>query len=168
MRYFTVLFFVLTISCSVMNKEKFVTLSTLDEQKFLLTKEDSLIINEENIKLKKFSDSCEKNKLTCFIDPFQSEAQFYGGAFKFREVFYKNLNIPKISKPSKNKIRIIIGKNDNIESIEVANFKDEAIKNEILRVLSLPEMNKWKSAKLNNRKNVEFEIIFYLYIKQNQ
>ena len=58
---YSVFFFLLgLISCSVMNKEKYVTLSTLDEQKFLLTKEDSLIIDKENLKLKKFSDSCEK------------------------------------------------------------------------------------------------------------
>ena len=57
------------------------------------------IIDKENLKLKKFSDSCEKYKLTCFIDPKRSNAEFYGGAAKFREQFYQNLNIPKNSSP---------------------------------------------------------------------
>ena len=50
-----------------MNKEKYVTLSSIEEQKFLLTNEDSLLIDRENLKLKKFSDSCEKYKLNCFF-----------------------------------------------------------------------------------------------------
>jgi hypothetical protein len=77
MRKVTVLFLVFVISCSVMNKEKAVTLSTLDEQKFIITKEDSLIIEKENLRLKKFSDSCEKYKLTCFID--SNEFDFFLG-----------------------------------------------------------------------------------------
>ena len=165
---YSVFFFLLgLISCSVMNKEKYVTLSTLDEQKFLLTKEDSLIIDKENLKLKKFSDSCEKYKLTCFIDPKRSNAEFYGGASKFREQFYQNLNISKNSKPSKNRIVVVIGKNDNIKKVEVTNYKDEFIKNEILRVLFLPELNKWKSAQTEAGK-AEYEIIFYLNIDKKK
>ena len=165
---YSVFFFLLgLISCSVMNKEKYVTLSTLDEQKFLLTKEDSLIIDKENLKLKKFSDSCEKYKLTCFIDSKRSNAEFYRGAAIFREQFYKNLNIPKNSKPSKNKITLVIGKNDNLKKVEVTHYKDEFIKDEILRVLSLPEMNKWKSAQTQAGK-AEYEIIFYLNIDKKK
>ena len=149
-----------------MNKEKYVTLSTLDEQRFLLTKEDSLIIDNENLKLKKFSDSCEKYNLTCIIDSRFSLAEFYGGAAKFREQFYQNLNIPKKSKPSKNRIAVVIGKNDNIKKVEVTNYKDEFIKNEILRILTLPDLNKWKSAQTEAGK-AEYEIIFYLNINKN-
>ena len=164
---YSVFFFLLgLISCSVMNKEKYVTLSTFEEQKFLLTKEDSLIIDKENLKLKKFSDSCEKYKLTCFIDSKRSNAEFYRGAAIFREQFYKNLMIPKKSKPSKNKITLVIGKNDNIKKVEVTHYKDEFIKDEILRVLSLPEMNRWKSAQTEAGK-AEYEIIFYLNININ-
>ena len=100
------------------------------------------IIEKENLRLKKFSDSCEKYKLTCFIDSKRSNAEFYRGAAIFREQFYKNLMIPKKSKPSKNKITLVIGKNDNIKKVEVTHYKDEFIKDEILRVLSLPEINK--------------------------
>ena len=167
MRKVTVLFLVFVISCSVMNKEKTVTLSTLDEQKFIITKEDSLIIEKENLRLKKFSDSCEKYKLTCFIDSKRSNAEFYRGAAIFREQFYKNLNIPKNSKPSKNKITLVIGKNDNLKKVEVTHYKDEFIKDEILRVLSLPEMNKWKSAQTQAGK-AEYEIIFYLNIDKKK
>ena len=150
-----------------MNKEKYVTLSTLDEQRFLLTKEDSLIIEKENLKLKKFSDSCKKNKLTCFIDPKHLNSQFNGGAAKFREQFYRNLNIKKKSKSSKNKITLVIGKNDSIKKVEVSHYKDEFIKDEILRVLSLPEMNRWKSAQTEAGKT-EYEIIFYLIIDREK
>ena len=45
--------------------------------------------------------------------------------------------------------------------MEVTHYKDEFIKDEILRVLSLPEMNKWKSAQTQAGK-AEYEIIFYL------
>ena len=167
MKRVTVLFLVFVISCSVMNKEKAVTLSTLDEQKFIITKEDSLINEKENLRLKKFSDSCEKYKLTCFIDSKRSNAEFYGGSAKFREQFYQNLNISKNSKPSKNRIVVVIGKNDNIKKVEVTNYKDEFIKNEILRVLFLPELNKWKSAQTEAGK-AEYEIIFYLNIDKKK
>jgi hypothetical protein len=70
-----------------------------NNSKFIITKEDSLIIEKENLRLKKFSDSCEKYKLTCFIDSKRSNAEFYRGPAKFREQFYKNLMIPKKSKP---------------------------------------------------------------------
>ena len=166
MKYLDFLFLLGLISCSVMDKEKYVTLSTLDEQRFLLTKEDSLIIDNENLKLKKFSDSCEKYNLTCIIDSRFSLAEFYGGAAKFREQFYQNLNIPKKSKPSKIRIAVVIGKNDNIKKVEVTNYKDEFIKNEILRILTLPDLNKWKSAQTEAGK-AEYEIIFYLNINKN-
>lgn len=167
MKKVTVLFLVFVVSCSVMNKEKTVTLSTLDEQKLIITKEDSLIIEKENLRLKKISDSCEKYNLNCFIDPKSSNAEFYRGPEKFRKQFYQNLNIPKNSKPSKNKITLVIGKNDNIKKVEVTHYKDEFIKDEILRVLSLPEMNKWKSAKTQVGK-AEYEIIFYLNIDKKK
>lgn len=166
MKYLVFFFILGLISCSVMDKEKYVTLSTLDEQRFLLTEEDSLIIDKENVKLKKFSASCEKYKLNCFIDPKRLNAEFYRGPAKFREQFYKNLMIPKNSKPSKNKITLVIGKNNNIKKVEVTHYKDEFIKDEILRVLSLPEINKWKSAQTEAGK-AEYEIIFYLNININ-
>ena len=167
MKYLVFFFILGLISCSVMDKEKYVILLTLDEQRFLLKKEDSLIIDKENLKIIKFSDSCEKYKLNCFIDPKSSNAEFYRGPAKFREQFYKNLMIPKKSKPSKNKITLVIGKNDNIKKVEVTHYKDEFIKDEILRVLSLPEINKWKSAQTQAGK-AEYEIIFYLNIDKKR
>ena len=167
MKYLVFFFLLGIISCSVINKEKYVTLSTFEEQKFLLTNEDSLLIDIENLKLKKFSDSCEKYKLNCFFCATDIYPQYEGGIPKFRKNIYQNLIIPRNSKPFIYKIKMVIGKNDNIKKVEVTNYKDEFIKNEILRVLTLPDLNKWKSAQTQAGK-AEYEIIFYLNIDKKK
>ena len=168
MKYLVFFFLLGIISCSVMNKEKYVTLSTFEEQKFLLTNEDSLLIDRENLKLKKFSDSCEKYKLNCFFCATDIYPQYEGGIPKFRKDIYQNLIIPRNSKPFIYKIKMVIGKNDSIKKVEIFNYKDEKVKKEILRVLSLPEIKKWKSAQSYIGIKVDYEMIFYLNVKQKK
>ena len=124
MKYLVFFFLLGIISCSIMNKEKYVTLSTFEEQKFLLTNEDSLLIDRENLKLKKFSDSCEKYKLNCFFCATDIYPQYEGGIPKFRKDIYQNLIIPRNSKPFIYKIKMVIGKNDSIKKVEIFNYKD--------------------------------------------
>ncbi len=166
MKYFILLFFLGLISCSVLNKDKYLTVSNFQEKKFLFSKEDSIVILKEEKRLQKFSDSCKKFKLDCLFCGVDIESEFIGGNGKFREIFIKNLIIPKNTKPSKNKIRIIIGKNGSIKSVEVIDYKDERVKKEIVRVLNLSQLNQWTAAKNFTNYTTDFSIIFYLNIKQ--
>ena len=59
------------------------------------------------------------------------------------------------------------GKFLTLDGLMMVNYKDEFIKNEILRVLFLPELNKWKSAQTEAGK-AEYEIIFYLNIDKKK
>ena len=59
-------------------------------------------------------------------------------------------------------------KNDSIKKVEIFNYKDEKVKKEILRVLSLPEIKKWKSAQSYIGIKVDYEMIFYLNVKQKK
>jgi hypothetical protein len=63
---------------------------------------------------------------------------------------------------------MVIGKNDSIKKVEIFNYKDEKVKKEILRVLSLPEIKKWKSAQSYIGIKVDYEMIFYLNVKQKK
>ncbi|SFI06103.1 hypothetical protein [Halpernia frigidisoli] len=165
MKYLSLFFLFIIYSCSpLMNKQKYVTLSTLDEQRFVFTKEDSILIKKEEEDLEIYLDACKKSNESCFVDITDILPNFKSGVSGFRNIFYERLKISRSAKPSKNRIKILIGKQNSIENIEVTDFKNSSVKNEIIRVLKLPELNKWKSARtLSGNKN--YEIIFYLYIK---
>ncbi|WHF52313.1 hypothetical protein QGN23_03305 [Chryseobacterium gotjawalense] len=164
MKYLSVFFLITIFSCSpFLNKEKYVELSIL-ENKVLFTKPDSISFVKENERVRKFSDSCRDNKLNCYYDNETFPAAYRGGDNMFRTKFYDNLKIKKFTKPSNIKIKIIIGKQNNIRKVEISGFQNENIKNEIIRVLKLRELNRWHSA--NTLLGVsDSEISFFLKIK---
>ncbi|KIA83375.1 hypothetical protein OA84_07580 [Kaistella solincola] len=83
---------------------------------------------------------------------------------RFTTEFYDNFRIKKSTKPSDIKVRMIIGKQNNIQHAEISGFKDEKMKSEIKRVLKLPNLNKWHSANTILGKS-DYEIIFLIKIK---
>lgn len=164
MKYLTLFFLIFIYSCSpFLNKEKNLELSRIS-QKVLFSKKDSILFVKEVERVSKSSDSCRENKLNCHYDNETSDAEYPGGINNFKSKFYNNLNFKKFAKPANIKVKIIVGKKDNIEKVEISDFQDESIRDEIIRVLKLPELNKWRSANtllgLSN-----YEITFYLKIK---
>lgn len=164
MKYLSAFFFIAIFSCSpFLNKEKNVELSTLNE-KVLFTKKDSISFIKEAQKVSKFSDSCKDNKLNCYYDNETFPASYPGGVNVFRSKFYDNLKIKKFVRSANIKIVMIIGKENNIENIEISNFNNENVKDEIIRVLKLPELNRWHSARTLIGIS-DYEVTFYLKIK---
>ena len=164
MKYVNLFFFATILSCSpFLNKEKYVEFSVA-EGKVLFTKMDSVLFDKESARISKFSDSCRKNRLNCYYDNETFPATFPGGMNRFRTEFYDNFKIKKSTKPSNIKIRMIIGKQNNIEKAEISGFQDEIVKSEIKRVLKLPELNKWHSANTILGKS-DYEVIFFIKIK---
>lgn len=163
MRYFSAFFLITIFSCSpFLNKEKLIEISTLNE-KVLFSKSDSILFVKESERVAKFSDSCRDKKLNCYYDNETFPATYPGGNKMFRKNFYHNLKIKKFTKPANIKIIMIIGKHNNIENVEIYNFNNESLQDEIVRVLKLPELNRWHSANTLLGAS-DYEITFYLII----
>ena len=163
MKYLSVFFLITIFSCSpFLNKEKLIEISTLNE-KVLFSKSDSILFVKESERVAKFSDSCRDKKLNCYYDNETFPATYPGGNNMFRKNFYHNLKIKKFTKPANIKIIMIIGKHNNIENVEIYNFNNESLKDEIVRVLKLPELNRWHSANTLLGTS-DYEITFYLII----
>lgn len=163
MKYLSVFFLITIFSCSpFLNKEKLIEISTLNE-KVLFSKSDSILFVKESERVAKFSDSCRFKKLNCYYDNETFPATYPGGNKMFRKNFNHNLKIKKFTKPANIKIIMIIGKHNNIENVEIYNCNNESLKDEIVRVLKLPELNRWHSANTLLGTS-DYEITFYLII----
>ena len=164
MRYLSAFFLITIFSCSpFLNKEKLIEISTLNE-KVLFSKSDSILFVKESERVAKFSDSCRDKKLNSYYDNETFPATYPGGLNMFRKNFYHNLKIKKFTKPANVKIVMIIGKQNNIENVEIYNFNNKSLKDEIVRVLKLPELNRWHSANTLLGTS-DYEITFYLKIE---
>ncbi len=163
MKYLSAFFLITIFSCSpFLNKEKLIEISTLNE-KVLLSKSDSILFVKESERVGKFSDSCRDKKINRYYDNETFPATYPGGLNMFRKNFYHNLKIKKFMKPANVKIVMIIGKQNNIENVEIYNFNNKSLKDEIVRVLKLPELNRWHSANTLLGTS-DYEITFYLKI----
>lgn len=167
MKYFVIatIFLFFLNSCyskTINNSQYYVT--ELNTSSFVLSKDDSLQVKKLEIENKKFSDSCKKYKMDCLLDGGYQYTEFKGGINNFRRIIYENFKLPANAKPSKNKIRIVIGKNDKIKSYDIENTNDFRIKNEINRILNLDEINTWKSGNFSKYK-LEYLIELELIIK---
>ena len=164
MRYLSAFFLITIFSCSpFLNKEKLIEISTLNE-KVLFSKSDSILFVKESERVGKFSDSCRDKKINRYYDNETFPATYPGGLNMFRKNFYHNLKIKKFTKPANVKIVMIIGKQNNIENVEIYNFNNKSLKDEIVRVLKLPELNRWHSANTLLGTS-DYEITFYLKIE---
>lgn len=113
---------------------------------------------------RKFKDSCTKYNLVCIIDPIESDCDFYGGAHNFFKLFYSNFKDSFHYKSSVTSIDFTISRESKIENI-IVHSKNKKLKKEIIKVLSLECMNKWKSSYISGRK-IETKIQMRLILKK--
>ncbi|MGZ5193712.1 MAG: hypothetical protein ACXWB3_07350 [Kaistella sp.] len=146
-----------------MNREKCAEFSLLDN-KLLFNKHDSLLFVIVSERVAKFSDSCRINKLNCYYDNETGPAAYPSGVNMFRKHFADQLNLKKFIRASDSNIKIIIGKQGNIKNVKISGLQNEEAKNEIIRVLKLPQLNSWHSANTVLGKS-ESEVTFRLLIK---
>jgi hypothetical protein len=62
-------------------------------------------------------------------------AEFPKGISNFRNVLFEKFKLPKNVREGENRIRIILGINDNLESIEILKYTDKNTKKAIEDVL---------------------------------
>ncbi|MGZ5284682.1 MAG: hypothetical protein ACXWB4_03445, partial [Kaistella sp.] len=91
-------------------------------------------------------------------------AAYPSGVNMFRKHFADQLNLKKFIRASDSNIKIIIGKQDDIKNVKISGLQNEKAKNEIIRVLKLPQLNGWHSANTVLGKS-ESELTFRLLIK---
>jgi hypothetical protein len=144
--------FALFISCSLIQKKKIHYISTLENVKiFRLNKSDSIKAYKSKLLAEKALEECGKRPNSNCIDDIgigNIDATFLNGISNFRMVLFNNFKVPQNAETGENRVRITIGAKDNLESIEVLKFTDEYTKKTIENVFKLPELDKWKSAKI--------------------
>lgn len=165
-----IIFFITILSlftnCSIRRKNLGHFLSTLENVKFIASKEDSIKIENVKLNLQKTQESIDLGKSGAWIcfEPY-NHAEFRGGVTLFRELIYKKFKVSTNSKEGENLIRVTIGKSNNIEKIEILQYTDENSKKTIENVFRLKELNTWTSAKMYGIPvKQEFEIS--IFIKQ--
>ena len=88
------------------------------------------------------------------------------GASKFREVLFNKFKLPKHVKEGENRIRVTIGKNNNLEKIEILKYTDINSKKAIEDVFKLKELNNWSSTKIYSiPAKRQFEISIFIVNK---
>lgn len=142
-------------------------LSTLENVKFIASKEDSIQIDRVNLDLEKIQERIDREKSDAWIC-FESEdyAEFGGGVTLFRELIYKKFKVSTDSKEGENLIRITIGKNNNLEAIEFLKYSDDNSKKQIEEIFKLKELDNWRSARLY-RIPVKQQFEISIFIKKN-
>jgi hypothetical protein len=75
-------------------------------------------------------------------------AEFPKGMSNFRNVLFEKFKLPKNVREGENRIRIILGINDNLEKIEILKYTDKNTKKAIEEVFKVKELNIWKSANM--------------------
>ncbi|GAA4148788.1 hypothetical protein GCM10022217_00120 [Chryseobacterium ginsenosidimutans] len=110
----------------------------MENIKYAVSHKDSLTIDSSKTEINKGS--------YCF--EMENHAEFRGGTNAFRQFVYDNFKIPKNAKTGENLILVTIGKQNNLERIEVLKHTDEDTKNAIEDLFKLKSLNKWSSAEL--------------------
>jgi hypothetical protein len=125
-------------SCSLIQKKNKHYLGTLENIKYVVSHEDSLKIERSKIEINKGYFTCE----------MENHGDFRGGASAFRQFIYDNFKAPKNAKAGENHILVTIGKQNNLEGIEVLKYTDEETKKTIEDLFKLKPLNNWTSANL--------------------
>ena len=163
--FFIILYFL--SACSVRQKYVSYFSTGIENMKtFPANKIDSAKINIINITAKKSLEKCAKQKdVECIDDTgiMILNAEFPKGISNFRNVLFEKFKLPKNVREGENRIRIILGINDNLESIEILKYTDKNTKKAIEDVFKVKELNIWKSAKMYNIPVKEqFEISIFI------
>ena len=162
-----ILLLFLICSCFAKSARLSCYLSSLKNIKqFPSTEKEAKKIDSLNQKSKEFYEKCQREKLDCFVDEVKIYAEFKGGINKFREVLFENFKLPKNAKEGENHIRVTIGKNDDLEKIDILKYTDINTKAAIEDVFKLKELNNWTSAKIYSiRAKTQFEISIFIVKK---
>ncbi|WP_379967226.1 hypothetical protein [Epilithonimonas sp. UC225_85] len=157
-------------SCTAKSVKLGYYISTLDNIKELPpTGKESKIIDSLNQKSNEFSEKCKRENLSCFIDEVKTWAEFKGGANNFREVLFNNFKLPKNALEGENRIRVTVGKNNNLEKIEILKYTDINTKAAVEEVFKLKELDHWASAKIYNIPvRTQFEISIFIVANNNK
>ena len=142
-------------------------ISTLNKIEPIYNKGDAILYQQKIAETKKASDSCEKYKLNCLIHFPELYPEYNGGITKFREAVFKNIKIPKSSKPSKFTVNFILGNNDSIEQVRISGTEDKKMINEISRVLKIDSIKRnWISGSFFRHK-IKYEYEFDIELLKN-
>ena len=146
------------VSCSTFIKKTH-AVSILQNDKFVITKKDSLDIDSVRHSNIKF-DEANKNYSELIIDGGTKAAEFYGGFSNFRSIIHKKFKTNYKSKNGENIVNITLGKYDNVEDVKIIKFTDEYSKRKIIKILKMNDFKRWRSATINFIKvKYEFEFI---------
>lgn len=147
--FFYIIVFITLSSCTLKKKRFIHYLSTLENVKFVVSKEDSIKIDSVKLALKKTQERIVREKSDAWIC-FDSDnhAEFRGGVTLFRELIYKKFKVYPYSKEGENLFRVTIGKHNNLETVEFLKYSDDSSKKQIEDIFKQKEMDNWSSAKL--------------------
>jgi len=163
----SVFLFLMIYSCRV--KPAYVTcnLSTLENiNNFPAAGREAKTIDSLDMVSKEFQDKCHRENLNCTNDISEIYAEFKGGIGTFREVLFNNFKIPENAKEGENRIRVTIGKNNNLEKIEILKYTDINTKAAVEKVFKLKELDHWTSAKIYSIPvTTQFEISIFIVRK---
>ncbi|AZA75648.1 hypothetical protein [Chryseobacterium indoltheticum] len=136
-------------NCNARKKTLVHYLSTLENVKFIVSKEDSIKIDSVKLSLQKTQEKIDREKNGGWIC-FESEdrAQFKGGITLFRKLIFEKFKISTESKEGENLIRITIGKDNNLEMVKLLKYSDENTKKQIEDIFKSKEFDNWSSARL--------------------
>jgi len=156
----------LFLICSCASKLVYLThyLSTLENIKeFPATEKEAQIIDSLEQKSDELFEKCDWKNQTCIVGYPRLWVEFKGGNSKFREVLFHNFKLPKNAKEGENRIRVIIGNNNNLEKIEILKYTDIETKAAIEEVFKMKELDNWTSAEIYRIPlKTQFEISIFI------
>ncbi|RQO41716.1 hypothetical protein DBR39_03635 [Chryseobacterium sp. KBW03] len=147
------------------------SISTLENIKILPpTPEERKIIDSLKSEAVASLEKCKKTSGNC-IDDIElfgpSNAGFKGGINNFRKILFEKFKIHANTQKGENKLRITIGKQNNIEKIDFIRYTDDVSKKEIVSLFQSKELNNWHSAKVYKYPvQQEFEISIFIEDKR--
>lgn len=81
-------------------------------------------------------------------------------------LLFNNFKLPKNAKEGENRIRVTIGKNNNLEKTEILKYTDANAKKAVEEVFKMKELENWSSAKIYNIPiKTQFEISIFIVQK---
>lgn len=154
-------------SCASRSVQLKYYLSILENIKELpLTENEDKQVDSLSQNSKELSEKCKRENLNCLECPISNKAEFKGGTTKFRMFLFNNFKLPKNAQIGENRVRITIGKANNLEKIEILKFTDANSKKAVEEVFKMKELGNWSSAKIYNiPTKTQFEISIFIVKK---
>ncbi|UKB78961.1 hypothetical protein [Chryseobacterium sp. MEBOG07] len=147
------------------------SISTLENIKILSpTPEERRAIDSLKSEAVVSLEKCQKISRNC-IDDIElfgpGNAGFKGGINNFRKILFEKFKIHANTQKGENRLRITIGKQNNIEKIDFLRYTDDVSKKEIVSLFQSKELNNWHSAKVYKYPvKQEFEISIFIENKR--